>query len=251
MTSRALPMQSRLGPLLFEAVAFKHDRGPAAADMFKDKLPPSKLPPAKLPTAAQVAAASHSTLSSAASSTSAPTPQTLALHAVSFPSTAPPSTLEVVTNAASFAEVCDAAALVRARCRTPLPGRQSGSCYCGRQDGDGLPHGHGLLCLSDGSFYFGALQRGQRHGLGVAVMPAALVAEGGGLPFLSNIGHPVYHTPSPHAVAAALCASSSLPSAASTALLQLKQLRVSLEDLQACAYRHWHALCCTPNCNTS
>jgi hypothetical protein len=149
--------------------------------------------------------------------------------------------------------VCDAAALVRARCRTPLPGRQIGSCYCGLQDGDGLPHGHGLLCLADGSFYFGALVRGQRHGLGVAVMPVTSAVEGsggGGLPSLTNIGHPVYHTPSPHAVAAALCASSSLSAAASAALLQLKQLRVSLEDLQACAYRHWHALCCILNCNT-
>jgi hypothetical protein len=72
-------------------------------------------------------------------------------------------------------------------------------------------------------------------------MPVASAVEGGcggGLPSLTNIGHPVYHTPNFHAVASALCASSSLPAAAGAALLQLKQLRVSLEDLQACAYRY-------------
>ncbi len=128
--------------------------------MFKDKLPFSKLPPAKLPTAAQLAASSQSS-----STAPPPTAPTLALHAISYPAAAPPSTHAAVTNAAGFSEMCDAAALVRARCRTPLPGRQAGACYCGQQDNDGLPHGHGLLCLADGSFFFGSFVHGHRQEL--------------------------------------------------------------------------------------
>jgi hypothetical protein len=201
--------------------------------MFKGKLPVSKLPPAKLATAPPPAPAA---------------PPTLAAHCVSLPvAAAPHATHQAVTNAASFVEMCDAAALVRARCRSPLPGRLGGGhgvCYCGQQDGDGLPHGHGLLLLADACFYFGAFSHGQRHGLGVAVFADTSAADGGsvggggaGLPSLSNIGHAIYHTPQPHVVAQMGC-----ETAAGRALQQLKQLRVMLDELAACSSRHVSAL---------
>ncbi|MDY5632083.1 MAG: GH25 family lysozyme [Bacteroidaceae bacterium] len=48
-----------------------------------------------------------------------------------------------------------------------LPGRpMQGGRYEGMVDNQGLPHGEGLLRLSDGTFYHGIWRHGQRHGFG-------------------------------------------------------------------------------------
>jgi hypothetical protein len=172
---------------------------------------------------------------------------TLAPHAVSFLNTSALASFhEAVVNAASFADICQAAAAVRARCHMRIAGRPGGSAavsYCGQQDGNGLPHGHGLLALTDCSFYFGSFVHGQRQGTGVAVFPEAsgpaFLNDGGAgeLPSLSSIALPALVAPRPCDVAKTMQTPSSSQTPAHKALQQLRELRVDLDDLVACSYR--------------
>ncbi len=80
-----------------------------------------------------------------------------------------------------------------------------------------------------------------RQGLGLAVFSESSAQEvggsAGGLPSLSDLGHSVYNAPKPADVAVMLCSSAASSTAAGKALQQLQQLRVTLEDLQACSCR--------------